>query len=60
MSQLYNIQDIDIATVPTRLFSLKYGANLVWGPETVDKAILHATRVVDRKHNPPRILRLKY
>ncbi|TCD67889.1 hypothetical protein EIP91_011823 [Steccherinum ochraceum] len=33
--------------LPTRLFSLKHGANLVWGPETVDKAILHATRVVD-------------
>ena len=34
--------------VPTRLFSLKYGASLVWGPEIVDKAILHAERVVDR------------
>ena len=28
--------------------SLKYGAKLVWGPEIVDKAILHAKRVVDR------------
>lgn len=34
--------------VPTRLFSLKHGASLVWGPEIVDKAILHAERVVDR------------
>ncbi|KAH8094636.1 hypothetical protein BXZ70DRAFT_1033900, partial [Cristinia sonorae] len=33
--------------LPTRLFALKHGANLVWGPETVDKAILHAERVVD-------------
>ncbi|KAF9650333.1 FMN-linked oxidoreductase, partial [Thelephora ganbajun] len=33
--------------LPTRLFSLKYGASLVWGPEIVDKAILHAERVVD-------------
>ncbi|KAL0064794.1 tRNA-dihydrouridine synthase 2 [Marasmius tenuissimus] len=33
--------------LPTRLFSLKHGAKLVWGPETVDKAILHAERVVD-------------
>ncbi|THU96842.1 tRNA-dihydrouridine synthase 2, partial [Dendrothele bispora CBS 962.96] len=33
--------------LPTRLFALKHGATLVWGPETVDKAILHAERVVD-------------
>ena len=38
--------------VPTRLFSLKHGASLVWGPEIVDKAILHAERVVDRKSRP--------
>lgn len=38
--------------VPTRLYALKHGASLVWGPETVDKAILHAERVVDRAfHN---------
>ena len=36
--------------VPTRLFALKHGATLVWGPEMVDKAILHAERVVDRKY----------
>ncbi|KAI0095130.1 hypothetical protein BDY19DRAFT_916408 [Irpex rosettiformis] len=34
-------------TMVTRLFALKYGANLVWGPEIVDKAILHAERRVD-------------
>ncbi|KZT73377.1 FMN-linked oxidoreductase [Daedalea quercina L-15889] len=33
--------------LPTRLYSLKHGASLVWGPETVDKAILHTERVVD-------------
>ncbi|THH31023.1 hypothetical protein EUX98_g3157 [Antrodiella citrinella] len=33
--------------LPTRLYALKHGANLVWGPETIDKAILHATREVD-------------
>ncbi|GJE89711.1 tRNA-dihydrouridine synthase family protein [Phanerochaete sordida] len=33
--------------LPTRLFALKHGAKLVWGPEIVDKAILHATRVED-------------
>jgi hypothetical protein len=35
--------------VPSRLFALKHGATLVWGPETVDKAILHMERIVDRK-----------
>ncbi|KAG5219702.1 tRNA-dihydrouridine(20) synthase [Salix suchowensis] len=33
--------------VPTRLFALKHGATLVWGPEMVDRAILHAERVTD-------------
>ncbi|KIP11107.1 hypothetical protein PHLGIDRAFT_100023 [Phlebiopsis gigantea 11061_1 CR5-6] len=33
--------------LPTRLFSLKHGAKLVWGPEIVDKAILHCERVVN-------------
>ncbi|KAI0071029.1 FMN-linked oxidoreductase [Panus rudis PR-1116 ss-1] len=33
--------------LPTRLYALKHGANLVWGPEIVDKAILHSERVVD-------------
>ncbi|KAI0706259.1 FMN-linked oxidoreductase [Cerioporus squamosus] len=33
--------------LPTRLYALKHGAKLVWGPETIDKAILHTTREVD-------------
>ncbi|KAF7792504.1 hypothetical protein EIP86_003545 [Pleurotus ostreatoroseus] len=33
--------------LPTRLFALKHGAKLVWGPEIVDKAVLHTERVVD-------------
>ncbi|EMD30861.1 hypothetical protein CERSUDRAFT_163673 [Gelatoporia subvermispora B] len=33
--------------LPTRLFALKHGASLVWGPETIDKALLHTTRTVD-------------
>ncbi|XP_006453990.1 hypothetical protein AGABI2DRAFT_189317 [Agaricus bisporus var. bisporus H97] len=33
--------------LPTRLFALKHGATMVWGPEIVDKAILHAKREVD-------------
>ena len=31
------------------MYALKHGAKLVWGPETVDKAILHTTRAVDRE-----------
>jgi tRNA-dihydrouridine synthase 2 len=47
---------IDV-TVPTRLFALKHGATLVWGPEMVDKAILHAERTVDRNssHTRPNV-----
>ncbi|KAJ7194664.1 hypothetical protein GGX14DRAFT_576115 [Mycena pura] len=33
--------------LPTRLFALKHGATLVWGPEIVDKAVLHSERCVD-------------
>ncbi|EJC98800.1 FMN-linked oxidoreductase [Fomitiporia mediterranea MF3/22] len=36
-------------SLPTRLFALKHGATLVWSPEVVDKAILHAERVIDQK-----------
>ncbi|KAF2436536.1 FMN-linked oxidoreductase [Tothia fuscella] len=32
--------------LPSRLLALKYGADLVWGPETVDKAIIGTTRKV--------------
>ncbi|KAF8963964.1 hypothetical protein BDZ97DRAFT_1904758 [Flammula alnicola] len=38
--------------LPTRLFALKHGATLVWGPEIVDKAILHSTREVDPVTEP--------
>ncbi|KAL8284011.1 hypothetical protein RQP46_005124 [Phenoliferia psychrophenolica] len=38
---------VRIGTLPTRLLSLEYGAELVWGPEIVDKAIIGATREVD-------------
>nr|ASF90180.1 hypothetical protein SPAR06872 [Bartheletia paradoxa] len=34
-------------TLPTRLVSLRYGADLVWGPEIVAQAIIGTTRVVD-------------
>ncbi|KAB8611419.1 hypothetical protein FH972_025924 [Carpinus fangiana] len=29
--------------LPSRLMALKYGADLVWGPETIDRAIIGAT-----------------
>lgn len=45
MKRLFTTDVKDV--VPTRLFALKHGASLVWGPETVDKAILHTKRVVD-------------
>ncbi|GAA5938242.1 tRNA-dihydrouridine(20) synthase (NAD(+)) [Sporobolomyces koalae] len=38
---------VRIGTLPTRLVSLDAGAQLVWGPEIVDKAIIGATRTVD-------------
>ncbi|KAH0544179.1 hypothetical protein FGG08_001624 [Glutinoglossum americanum] len=30
--------------IPTRLLALKYGADLVWGPETVDQSMIGTTR----------------
>ncbi|KAI9886806.1 MAG: hypothetical protein M1823_001376 [Watsoniomyces obsoletus] len=30
--------------LPTRLLALKYGADLVWGPETIDRAMIGTTR----------------
>ncbi|CAG7993591.1 unnamed protein product [Penicillium salamii] len=33
--------------LPSRLLALKYGADLVWGPETIDRAIIGATRKVN-------------
>ncbi|KAF1354913.1 hypothetical protein BDV97DRAFT_395315 [Delphinella strobiligena] len=32
---------------PSRLLALKYGADLVWGPETVDKALIGTTRRIN-------------
>ncbi|GAA5902755.1 hypothetical protein JCM8208_007056 [Rhodotorula glutinis] len=39
---------VRIGTLPVRLVALDYGAELVWGPEIVDKAIIGATREVDQ------------
>ncbi|EPQ27549.1 uncharacterized protein PFL1_05087 [Pseudozyma flocculosa PF-1] len=38
---------VRIGTLPTRLLSLEYGADLVWGPEIVDRAIMGTQRRVD-------------
>ncbi|GAA5988066.1 hypothetical protein JCM11641_007918 [Rhodosporidiobolus odoratus] len=40
---------VRIGTLPVRLLALEYGAELVWGPEIVDKAIIGAQRVVNEK-----------
>ncbi|KAM0751291.1 FMN-linked oxidoreductase [Meredithblackwellia eburnea MCA 4105] len=40
---------VRIGTLPTRLLSLEYGAELVWGPEIVDKAIIGTNRVIDEQ-----------
>jgi tRNA-dihydrouridine synthase 2 len=33
--------------LPSRLLALKYGADLVWGPETIDRAMIGAARRVN-------------
>ncbi|EST05209.1 Pyridoxamine 5'-phosphate oxidase, Alr4036 family, FMN-binding domain protein [Kalmanozyma brasiliensis GHG001] len=38
---------VRIGTLPTRLLSLEYGADLVWGPEIVDRAIIGSERKVN-------------
>lgn len=35
--------------LPTRLMSLKYGADLVWGPEIIDRKLMKCERVVNDK-----------
>lgn len=37
--------------LPTRLIALKYGADLVWGPETIDKAIVGASRRINPRNS---------
>ena len=38
---------VRIGTLPTRLISLEHGADLVWGPEIVDRAIIGTQRIVN-------------
>ncbi|KAK9788894.1 hypothetical protein SCARD494_09410 [Seiridium cardinale] len=37
--------------LPSRLLAIHYGADLVWGPETVDKAMIGTTRKVHQDTN---------
>lgn len=37
--------------LPSRLLALKYGADLVWGPETIDRAIIGTTRRINPHTN---------
>ncbi|KAF7846195.1 hypothetical protein BT93_L4891 [Corymbia citriodora subsp. variegata] len=37
--------------LPSRLLALKYGADLVWGPETIDKALIGTTRRINTVTN---------
>ncbi|KAI5258801.1 FMN-linked oxidoreductase [Aureobasidium subglaciale] len=43
---------------PSRLMALKYGADLVWGPETIDKALIGTTRRVNTVTNTVDFTRL--
>lgn len=40
---------VRIGSLPTRLLSLRYGADLVWSPEIVDRAIFGCDRTVDKE-----------
>ncbi|CDK29022.1 unnamed protein product [Kuraishia capsulata CBS 1993] len=40
---------VRIGDLPTRLLSLRYGADLVWGPEIIDKKLLVCERVENKK-----------
>ncbi|OAL69688.1 hypothetical protein A7D00_6402 [Trichophyton violaceum] len=37
--------------LPSRLVSLKYGADLVWGPETIDRSLIGAVRRINPRNN---------
>ncbi|ODV93623.1 hypothetical protein PACTADRAFT_51399 [Pachysolen tannophilus NRRL Y-2460] len=42
---------VRIGELPTRLLALKYGCDLVWGPEIIDKKILTCERFENEKLN---------
>ncbi|EAW09433.1 tRNA-dihydrouridine(20) synthase (NAD(+)) [Aspergillus clavatus NRRL 1] len=44
--------------LPSRLLALKYGADLVWGPETIDRSLIGATRRVNPRNGTIEYTRL--
>lgn len=42
---------VRIGELPTRLLALHHGADLVWGPETIDRAILNTARTINPRTN---------
>jgi tRNA-dihydrouridine synthase 2 len=42
---------VRIGELPTRLLALRHGADLVWGPETIDRAIIDSQRSINPKTN---------
>lgn len=44
--------------LPSRLLALKYGADLVWGPETIDRAIIGASRRVNPRNGTVEFTRM--
>ncbi|KAF2736636.1 FMN-linked oxidoreductase [Polyplosphaeria fusca] len=44
--------------LPSRLLALKYGADLVWGPETIDRAMIGTTRRLNPRTNTIEFSRL--
>ncbi|KAF2096594.1 FMN-linked oxidoreductase [Rhizodiscina lignyota] len=44
--------------LPSRLLALRYGADLVWGPETIDRAMIGTTRRINPRTNTVEFTRL--
>lgn len=44
--------------LPSRLLALKYGADLVWGPETVDRSLIGTTRRINPRNSTIEFTRL--
>ncbi|OJD11658.1 hypothetical protein AJ78_07614 [Emergomyces pasteurianus Ep9510] len=44
--------------LPSRLLALKYGADLVWGPETIDRALIGCTRRINPRNSMVEFTRL--
>lgn len=40
-----------VGTLPMRIIALKYGADIVYSPEVIDKRLMTSTRVVNSNYN---------